>query len=200
MPMTDDGLILGMECGECVDNADPLRLGRVRVCIPGLIEPASAWAWPLGFGGETYDVPKTRANYAAMTPSQNRPGDECAVWFRSGHPDQPHYMKAHGGMPDGKTPEVPEPVKTMEPADAPWLKCYEMGTFLAIADDRPATKGVRIVDKVTQETFLEYDAATQGVRVKGVADLTLQADGAVHIIGLLCEIMRRRVMVGSDAI
>jgi hypothetical protein len=185
--------------GECVDNADPQRLGRVQVFVPGLLEP-SGWVLPRGFGGVHYDVPKTRANYKSMTPSQNRPGDECEVVFLGGDPDQPRYMRAHGGIPDGVTPEVPEPVKTMAIADAPLVKAHEFGNWLIVCDDRAATKGMRITDKFTGEVFVEYDAIKMATRIKAVSGLALDADGAVTINGLVVTINGRRVLTSKDAI
>ncbi|MFW5740567.1 MAG: phage baseplate assembly protein V [Myxococcota bacterium] len=61
-PAFDDDLgsgehrLLGMYVGYVVDRKDPEMLGRVRVCVPGLIEPHSAWAWPFGtVGGGSKD-------------------------------------------------------------------------------------------------------------------------------------------------
>src|SRR5215831_13124728 len=45
---TDDPRYTALYIGHVVDRADPEGLGRVRVRIPGLVEPASAWAYPLG--------------------------------------------------------------------------------------------------------------------------------------------------------
>lgn len=184
--MDEEGRIHSMQIGEVVANDDPQRLGRVRVCISGLIEPASAWAWPLGFGGKNYDVPDL--------------GDEAAIWFRDGDVEQPWYMRAHGGMPDGATPEVPEPVKTMDIADAPLIKSHQFGNFIITCDLRPATLGMTITDSVTGEVFVEYDGKAQGLRIKAVSDLILESDGALHVIAALCEIMNRKVMVSTEQI
>ncbi|HEU4405503.1 MAG TPA: phage baseplate assembly protein V, partial [Polyangiaceae bacterium] len=46
-----DTRLLGLYIGYVTDRDDPERLGRVRLCIPGVLEPHSAWAWPLGTGG-----------------------------------------------------------------------------------------------------------------------------------------------------
>lgn len=198
MPIDANGLVLGMQLGETVDNADPLRLGRIRVRIAGLIDDQSAWALPLNFAGHRYDVPNTKANYAAMTPPQDRPGDDVAVFFRDGDIDQPWYLPAHGGMPDGVTPEVPEPVKTMTPADAPKVKALEFGQWLIVADDRDATRGLRITEKKSNEVLFEYDGVNQGLRIHGLCDLVLSSDGKVTVTTPLCEVMGRRVMISKD--
>ncbi|MCA2977361.1 MAG: hypothetical protein INH37_03670, partial [Myxococcaceae bacterium] len=52
----NDTLRLGLYVGYVTDRNDDAQLGRVRVCIPGVIEPESAWAWPLGtVGGGSKD-------------------------------------------------------------------------------------------------------------------------------------------------
>ena len=42
-----DPRLFGLFIGYVTHRRDPEQLGRVRVCIPGLLEPHSAWAWPL---------------------------------------------------------------------------------------------------------------------------------------------------------
>ena len=84
---------LGLYVGEVVDRADPEGLGRVRVRIPGLIEPASAWAFPLGtLGGGT-----DRRGFFAV-PER---GAEVGVLFHQGDVDHPFYLAGHWGKPDG---------------------------------------------------------------------------------------------------
>ena len=48
---THDSRLLGMYVGYVTKRDDEEQLGRVRVCIPGVLEPESAWAWPLGTSG-----------------------------------------------------------------------------------------------------------------------------------------------------
>ena len=46
----------GMYMGYVTERNDPEMLGRVKVCVPGFLEPESGWAWPLGtVGGGTKD-------------------------------------------------------------------------------------------------------------------------------------------------
>ena len=40
-----DTRLPGMYVGYVTHRNDPEKLGRVRVCIPGVLEPHSAWAW-----------------------------------------------------------------------------------------------------------------------------------------------------------
>ena len=48
---TPDPKFHGFYDGVVVDNRDPLRVGRVRVRIPGLVEPFSSWALPMANPG-----------------------------------------------------------------------------------------------------------------------------------------------------
>lgn len=41
---THDTRLLGMYVGYVTQRDDEERLGRVRVCIPGVLEPESTWA------------------------------------------------------------------------------------------------------------------------------------------------------------
>jgi hypothetical protein len=181
--------------GEVVANNDPLRLGRVQVNVPGLLEP-SGWVLPRGFGGVHYDVPRTRENYKAE--GVNRPGDEVEIVFIGGDCDQPRYSRAHGGIPDDAIPEVPDPVKTMNIEDAPLIKAEQFGNWLLVCDDRPATKGMTIKDIHTGEEFFIYDAVKMGLQIRSPGGLQLGSDGELKLFGLLVEIMGRRVSVSRD--
>lgn len=41
----------GFRLGYVTARDDPEKLLRVKVCVPGLLEPHSDWAWQLGSGG-----------------------------------------------------------------------------------------------------------------------------------------------------
>ena len=87
----------GIYHGVVTDNVDPLRLGRVRFRIPGLIEPQSAWAFPAGglMGGikarGSFSVPKKDADIVCVFVG----GDADAPVFFSGHygaNERPAYL------------------------------------------------------------------------------------------------------------
>ena len=88
-----------MYVGYVTDRRDPEGLGRVRVCVPGVLEPFSAWAWPLGTSGGGM---KDHGFFAV--PEE---GAEVAIFFNQGDVDAPYYLSAHWGKPDGES-EVPE--------------------------------------------------------------------------------------------
>ena len=90
---THDTRLTGMYVGYVTDRRDPERLGRVRVCVPGLIEPYSAWAWPLGTSG---GGSKDHGFFAV--PEE---GAEVALFFNQGDVDAPYFLSAHWGRPEG---------------------------------------------------------------------------------------------------
>src|SRR6266508_1820913 len=103
---THDQRLHGMFVGFVVDRNDPEQLGRVRCCIPGVMEPHGPWAWPLGtVGGGS----KNRGFFAVPEV-----GAEVAVFFNQGSADEPYYLPAHWGRPGGDS-EVPEEARRTPP-------------------------------------------------------------------------------------
>ena len=105
---THDSRLLGMYVGYVTKRDDDEQLGRVRVCIPGVLEPESAWAWPLGTsGGGSKDrassrCPGGRRGRRLLQPGQRR----RAVLPRRAL-----------GKPDGEG-EVPEEAQKNRPTTA----------------------------------------------------------------------------------
>lgn len=107
----DDGELRldGLHVGEVVDREDPEGLGRVRVRIPGLVEPASAWAWPLGTLGGGSD----RRGFFCVPEK----GAEVGVLFHQGD-----VGKLFGiSCPTAAPSSLEEHVKTFDSIhDIPW--------------------------------------------------------------------------------
>lgn len=97
--MMEVGLINGFVWGTVVDDKDPLGIGRVRVRIEGMFEPAHPeWVLPLGWPGA--GLPSQGSKYSTKI------GAQVAVIFENGDPDStPGYLTApYGaseGIPDG---------------------------------------------------------------------------------------------------
>ena len=167
---TDDPRYTGLYIGQVVDRADPECLGRVRVRIPGLVEPASAWAFPLGtIGGGS----EGRGFFAVP---EN--GAEVGVLFNAGDVDHPYYLAGHWGKPGGAT-EVPSPLRELSAAEAPQVRAFETARFLLVFDDRAGTETLRLQDKVTGD-LITLDAGA-GVRVKTAKDLLIETAGNVSL-------------------
>jgi len=115
-----------------IDNADPLKLGRVQFRIEGLIEPKSGWAFPVGGGGGgaaqrgSYDVPDKGATVLAS--------------FLAGDLDQPIFEGAWRGTSEGMT-QLPSP------ADASKVKLFETSTWLVVLSDVGGSENLSLVHK-----------------------------------------------------
>lgn len=133
----DEGFARHFGCyfGQVADNADPLKLGRVRVTVPGLCEP-SGWALPVGgahssgakgLGG--FDVPPKDA--------------AVLIGFHAGDIDHPYY---HAGW-KGTGEQVS--VQPGSSADVAKIKVYESDRFLIVLNGAGGSEEILIQDKVS---------------------------------------------------
>lgn len=179
--------------GTVVDNADPEKLGRVRVRIPGICEPASAWAFPLGAGGGT-------SHRGAYCPPDVRA--DVAVLFQAGDVERPFYIGGYWGAPDAglETPGpaggyrgAEDPVEDVSAADAPLVKALEGKRYIAIMDERAGKERLVLRDKVTDDEIL-FDGVQLGIRIKATTVLSLESDGVVSIKGLQVVVNGRPII------
>jgi hypothetical protein len=158
-----DTRLYGMYLGYVVDRRDPERLGRVRVCIPGVLEPASAWAFPLGTcGGGSRDH-----GHFAVPPD----GAEVAVFFHQGDVDAPWYLSAQWGRG-----EVPEEARR----DPPDNRVLATPTFRIELDETGGARRLKLTNRATGD-HLVFDAEANTVTLAATTALTLRAVGAVSI-------------------
>jgi hypothetical protein len=162
--MDADPRMLGMHLGYVTHREDPEGLGRVRVCIPGLIEPHSDWAWPLGTSG---GGSKSNGFYAVPEV-----GAEVAVWFR-GSFEQLHYLTAHWGRVNGDTEVPPE-------AKAPTNRVLSTETFAIELDETPGQRKLKLTVRRTGDGIV-LDAEDNTVSIVGTTALVLRATGAIEI-------------------
>jgi uncharacterized protein involved in type VI secretion and phage assembly len=174
-----------MYLGVVVDRDDPDGLGRVRAMVPGLLEPASGWAWPLGtVGGGGKDrgffaVPELEA--------------EVAILFHQGDVDQPFYLAAHWGAPSGVS-EVPA-----EAAGSPDVRVFATPSFRIVIDERPGRRHLAVIDRATGDG-LEIDAQTHAVTLRGTSALRIESTGPLSIEALALTLNGRPVRPGMDPI
>jgi hypothetical protein len=184
--MDIDERFLAIYDGTVVNNADPEKLGRVRVRIPGLIEPESGWAEPVGKAGGSaqrgeFDVPEV--------------GAFVTVQFLMGNPDRPKYQLGHWGKPGGKS-EAPTYLANVSAKDAHLVRVVETRSFDIVMDSRtgkaqlilrfdPAGNGtlMRLKDKLIQLG----DNATQWILLgteyrKAENDLLEKIDQAIQAL------------------
>ena len=178
--------LLGLHMGTVTHRDDPERLGRVRFCIPGLIEPHGPWAWPLGTsGGGSKDL----GLFAVPEV-----GAEVGILFNQGDPDEPHYLSAHWGLPGGKS-EVPEEARVSPPD----TRVLATETFRIELCESPGKRAARIINRRSGD-YLELDAERNTVVLSGTTSVVIQAAGSVDIRGATVQIQGRTVTPCPDAI
>lgn len=169
-----DQLYLGEYHGIVTDNADPEKLGRVRVNIPGLIEPASGWALPRGSGSGgakglgAYDVPPI--------------GAAVFIGFAAGNIDEPYYS---GGWHGLKEQHALVPTNT---ADAHKLKIFESDRFLIVLNGIGGAEEVLIKDKSTGDKISMKPSA-----------ILVQSATKVQVTAPTAEVLADSVLLGSSA-
>jgi hypothetical protein len=175
-----------MYVGYVVDRKDPEQLGRVRVCVPGLIEPSSAWAWPLGtVGGGSKD----RGFFAV--PAENA---EVALFFNQGNIDAPYYLSAHWGKPEGQS-EVPEEAQK----DPPDNYVLATETFRIELDETKGARKLKLTNKRTDD-YLEFDAEKNTVVLQATTSITIRATGGISLEACQVNIAGRVVRPVAEAI
>jgi len=183
---THDTRLLGMYLGYVTQRDDPEQLGRVRICIPGVLEPESAWAWPLGTAG---GGSKNRGLFAV--PEQ---GAEVAVFFNQGNVDAPHYLAAHWGKPGGES-ELPEEAQKTPPDN----HVLATETFRVELDETDKGRKLKLTNKKTGD-HLVFDAEENTVTLEATTALTLRAVGAITIDAMHVTIAGRVVRPVADPI
>lgn len=191
-PQFDDDLsrhdtrLLGMYVGHVTDRKDPEQLGRVRVCVPGLLEPHSAWAWPLGtVGGGS----KNRGFFAV--PEE---GAEVALFFNQGDVDQPYFLSAHWGKPNGES-EVPEEAQK----DPPDNRVLATETFRLELDETEGSRRLKITNKKTDD-YLEFDAEKNTITLQGTTAIVVRATGGISLDATHITIGGRVIRPVEDAV
>ncbi|MFI5298040.1 MAG: phage baseplate assembly protein V [Polyangiales bacterium] len=182
----DDTRLFGLYLGHVTDRADPEGLGRVRVCVPGLLEPFSAWALPLGTcgGGSTdsglFAVPAV--------------GAEVGVLFRQGDVDCPHYLSGHWGKPDGAT-EVAEEARVSPPDN----RVFATATFRIELDESEGARKLQLTNRKTGDCLV-FDAENNAITISGTTSITIKAIGAISLDASTITIGGRVVRPVQEAI
>lgn len=188
---------------EVVNNEDPRGLGRVRVKVPGLIDPpGSAWAFPAGgLGGGTaqlgaFDVPAV--------------GAAVYVFFLGGDIDKPRYMAGHWGAPSGErqTPTAADEAYDEDgPPGPPAVRSWETPAFSLTFDDREGKARVYIHAKALGQNLvdgsalmIELDAAQGTCAISAPVAIVLRSQGTIDINGLVLQIGDRKVLPIDKAI
>ncbi len=164
--------------GTVTDRNDPDKVGRVRINIPGLVDPATDWAFPLGvpLGGV--------AQRGFFSPPIV--GATVGVLFNQGSLESPFYLTGIWGRPGG----VPEtPTNSEIDGDDSGVYPLETKEWLIEIDDKNSV--LRAAHKTTGDKF-ELDAVARKaitsangkfVEIDGAADkVTIDASGKSIIV------------------
>lgn len=185
-PPPPDLRLLGLHIGYVTDRKDPERLGRIRLCIPGLIEPESAWAFPLGTsGGGSKD-----SGFFAIPEA----GAEVGVFFQMADITAPYYLAGHWGRPNGDS-EVPEEAR----GETPDNRVISTRSFRIELDETQGQRKLKLTSKDTGAS-LTFDAEANTVALEATTALTLRAVGSIRIDALEVVINGRIVRPTAGAI
>jgi uncharacterized protein involved in type VI secretion and phage assembly len=181
-----DTRLLGLYVGYVTRRDDPERLGRVRVCVPGVLEPESAWAFPLGtVGGGSKDTG------LFAVPEE---GAEVGVFFNQGNVDAPYYLAGHWGKPGGES-ELPEEAQR----ELPTNRVLSTKTFRVELDEGEGSRKLRFTNKKTGD-HLVFDAEENSVTLEATTAITLRAVGAISLDAAQITIAGRPVRPVADPI
>ena len=181
-----DPKLFGMFTGYVTDRNDPEELGRVRVCIPGFLEPHSAWAWPLGTcGGGS----KNRGFFAVPEV-----GAEVAVFFKQGEVTAPYYLSGNFGKPDGES-EVPIEAQKSPPDN----RVIATENFRIEIDESDKDKKLRLLNKATDD-MIELDAENNSIVIQATTSIVIKAEGAITLDAAQINIRGRSVRPSATPI
>lgn len=173
-------------------NDDPKKLGRVRIEVPGVIKPASNWAFPRGGGGPQrgfFDVPDV--------------GERVLVSFVMGELDRPVYERGGWALPEGaeqsEVPQVAREAVEENPAAAPKVKVYESERFVVVIDQREGQEILRATDKISGDS-IEIDGYNRGILISGTSGVVIKSFGEIVLEAAQVSIMGRLVLPSEGPI
>ena len=149
-----------------VDRNDPEGLGRVKVQVPNILDPASDWLRPMAtFGGSAqrgiFAVPKNGAN--------------VDVVFLHGDSRYARYIAGPWGRPAGVS-DVP----SQAPLGNPDIVVMRFGDFAMVYDERTGQEKLTILD-VANGSSMKFDGATGDVEVASVGAVKITAAGTIDV-------------------
>lgn len=178
----------GVYLGTVADVNDPEKLHRVRVNIPGLLEPSN-WAWPITAGGGS---PKRGGH---IVPAK---GADVLVWFVGGDVEQPIYGGGPWGKPDEGT-EMPADVDEMTPEEAPKLQSMEFEKFKITIDEREDKWAFAIIDKVSGDN-VTFDLKNNALSIKMSAAILIEVLGLFQVEASQLYLNGRQVLTDTKGI
>lgn len=197
--------IYSLQIGVVIETADPLKLARVRVRVPGLYDEGTGWCWPLGAAGAG-----GKRRGGKMVP---RVGAEVGILCHLGDPDACHYLPGHWGKPGGVsevpggglTPPTADAVNAvggeLTPEDAPLVDVLETESFLISIDERAGEgNGSLFIRSKKSGDNIEYDGAANGWIVNASGPVSVQSKTLISLDAPQVQINGRIVANTGDPI
>ncbi len=197
--------IMSLQIGVVIDTADPLKLARVRVRVPGVFDEGTGWAFPLGFGG----AGGARRGFKCVP----RKGAEVGILCHLGDPDSCHYLPGHWGKPGGisevpgggLTPPIADELNAkgeeLTAEEAPLVDVYETESFLISIDERvPGGNGSLFIRSKKSGDFIEYDGAANGWVVSASGPVQVTSKSLIDLSAPQIQINGRLVANSTDPI
>jgi len=176
--------------GVVTDNVDPEKRGRVRIRIPGVLEPQSRWVMPIGCGGGGSDG---QGYYMVPTIGAN-----VAVQFKHGDVDHPRFLVGPWGQ-NAEGSEIPHFARALSPAEAVRVRGIQTDRWELVFDDRPGKQSVRVKDLAFGDV-IEIDGVNHGVLINGSAAVVSRSTGVVNIEALQIVLNARIVRDTNEEI
>lgn len=167
-----DARLYGLWVGQVVRRDDPSGLGRIKWTVPGLVEPASPWAIPIGMVAQkeegAWDIPAK--------------GENVACGLLGGDPKKPYWIA--GPWAAGEAP--------FNSVEKKGLRFFD---FVVQFEDDAAT-----LEDLDTGMKVELKRSTQKVSIYAAAAIDIESLGLVRILATGCEIMGRPVVPGKEPI
>lgn len=189
--MREEDHLTSIYDGVVYDNLDPMLVGRIRATVPGVIEPYSAWALPVGFPGAG-----PGRGFWAPPPV----GANVSLFFKEGDPDHPRYFCGPWAAPDGAPLDSPDFVHELTPSEAVQVVGLQTRRWDIVADDRPGHERLVIRDRLMEQNSIEIDGTTQAVTISGTVAIQIQSTGVVKIDALQIILNGRVVLPSGNPI
>jgi hypothetical protein len=189
--MADEKKYYGVYAGTVVFRVDPMTLGRIKVRVPGLLEPGSPeegpWAWPRGAGGS----PQWGRNSVPPLDA------DVLVQFVDGDLDSPIWELGSHGRPivegQARSEAFPE-------HEHPDIHVWGIGPFRVVLDDRQGSRSltIKMIKQIKGQeestAWIEFNHEDNSLQIHADSALQVAAGALVDIDGPVVQVRGRKVV------